>query len=244
MLVDQIIEKSADVAMVDELKRAPCFYIAPAFIDFAKEIKGNDWFPVLEYIRLPYETCFFEFSQDGLKVGMFCGVSEIGEGSYKIQFQFFGHVQGEIKRSMPCVFDVYHTAKKDGKIYFSLMTRSDDERGATKAYADTAYLLCNILFCLNTRNVTEIVAGNDLARLNKARLRRGKKPLLEHKTIKLSSTMYAAQGAAGKSGITHRLHLRRGHFKKRKTGVYWWSHHFAGDAKLGTITKDYVVGGV
>jgi hypothetical protein len=36
-----------------------------------------------------------------------------------------------------------------------------------------------------------------------------------------------------------RAHFVRGHFKVRKTGIFWWSAYQRGDPKLGFVHKDY-----
>ena len=38
-----------------------------------------------------------------------------------------------------------------------------------------------------------------------------------------------------------RLHMVRGHFKRRKTGIYWWSSFLRGSEQLGLVAKDYQV---
>jgi len=39
----------------------------------------------------------------------------------------------------------------------------------------------------------------------------------------------------------YREHLCRGHFKRRKTGVFWWNAHVRGSHDLGTIRKSYSI---
>jgi hypothetical protein len=38
-----------------------------------------------------------------------------------------------------------------------------------------------------------------------------------------------------------RAHFVRGHFKARKSGVFWWSPHARGDLSRGMVAKDYEV---
>ena len=33
----------------------------------------------------------------------------------------------------------------------------------------------------------------------------------------------------------------RGHFKERKTGIFWWEAHKRGEDNLGIIEKDYQI---
>jgi len=107
-----------------------------------------------------------------------------------------------------------------------------------------AGLLLGILMLLNTRNGTTRQPA-DLVKLNAARLKRGTRPLLEHWTVtlRLSAAQSRALARSGVSAHEMRAHLVRGHFKIRRTGIYWWSHHIRGDAKLGAIHKAYRVKG-
>ena len=61
-------------------------------------------------------------------------------------------------------------------------------------------------------------------KLNKARLRAKKEPLVSFTTCRLSERIMPSKGlsaAAMRAGIRH--HFVRGHFKVRKSGLWWWS---------------------
>ena len=104
-------------------------------------------------------------------------------------------------------------------------------------------LRCVILL-LNSRNATsaEHVVLPD--KLNRARLRSGKAPLLDHTTIRIKLSR-AMAGRAGSSENTQReaarFHVVRGHPKIRKSGVYWWSDHGRGNPSRGTVSQGYRV---
>jgi len=101
-------------------------------------------------------------------------------------------------------------------------------------------MILQCLLCmLNSRNVVqhEVV---DLSRLNKARRKRGKSALYDYTrtTISLTRAMHRVSQARGIDRETARQHLVRGHFKIRRTGVYWWSPFVRGDAKKGEIRRE------
>jgi hypothetical protein len=76
----------------------------------------------------------------------------------------------------------------------------------------------------------------DRSRLNAARERRGKSPLLDHVelTMNLMGSSGAGHGdAAGRS--SPRLHFVRGHLVRRGDTVYWRSPHMRGNAAVGSI---------
>lgn len=95
------------------------------------------------------------------------------------------------------------------------------------------------LAMLNSRNCIEREPV-DMGRLNKARARRHKPPLHDYTNIKLvmSRARKRAADAQGISRETARWHLVRGHFKVRRTGVYWWSDFTRGDPSKGGIHRE------
>jgi hypothetical protein len=118
------------------------------------------------------------------------------------------------------------------------------ESMATLARADWAgepsYLLA-VIGLLNARNATETVAP-DLSRLNKARAKRGVLPLYEHKVLHIARRQVKRVYAEGERRGDHapmREHFCRGHFKTRKTGIFFWHPHLRGDAARGKIVKEY-----
>jgi hypothetical protein len=81
------------------------------------------------------------------------------------------------------------------------------------------------IMLLNSRNLAVQTARPVAAKLNRARAARGREPLLDytHIGIRLTRALAARAGMAGDPRHAARLHLVRGHFKIRKSGVYWWS---------------------
>lgn len=97
-----------------------------------------------------------------------------------------------------------------------------------------------ILSLINCPNLSEI-KEIDLAVSGK----RNRKPIVpstiqRRVTVKLSRVQ---QRRAGEDGVhAHmRLHTVRGHFKVRKTGIYWWSDFWRGDSNSGLVEKIYDV---
>ena len=100
------------------------------------------------------------------------------------------------------------------------------------------------LVILNLRNGVEIrdVSGDERA----ARLRRrlGRPPLLDHKVLTLRMPRHVVrlgEERGGDGDAEMQAHWVRGHLKVRRTGIYWWSHHFRGDPSLGMADKTYVM---
>lgn len=99
------------------------------------------------------------------------------------------------------------------------------------------------LILLNCRNAvrTEVVPAPE--RLNKQRSKKGKPPIPEYQFVKMHLTprkkrIYDRQGLSTKS-TTGGIVL--GHFKVRKTGVFWWDDHYRGEYNGSASRKIYVM---
>jgi hypothetical protein len=91
---------------------------------------------------------------------------------------------------------------------------------------------------LNSRNAV-VSEREDLSQLNRARGRKGRPPLREF----IITSLYVPR-VVGNRGAAHgmdqaavRRHLVRGHFKVRKTGIYWWSPFLRGRADEKIIRR-------
>jgi hypothetical protein len=105
-----------------------------------------------------------------------------------------------------------------------------------------ALFLAAMLALLNSRNVTEVEAV-DLSNKNKRRKLQGKVPLFSYHWLRIPARYkrrhIRAEGTP--TGIELRAHFVRGHFKIRKTGVFFWSSYQRGNPALGFMHKDYVL---
>lgn len=99
------------------------------------------------------------------------------------------------------------------------------------------------LILMNSKNCVETTKTEPPPKLNKARLKRGKAPLVSFSTvhINLSRTRQRAGGARGMSEAEMAKHKVRGHFKVRRTGVFWWNDYERGDLAHGRHRHDYKV---
>lgn len=141
---------------------------------------------------------------------------------------------------MPCPFtvnflvEVYRKFGPESPQAHALM------RGAFNDIEAEPDILRCVLMMLNSRNLTETRPGPDLAKINKARAKGGKPPLLPYSTIRISlSRALHRRAAGGATGAPDgvRAHIVRGHFKVRKTGVFWWAPFMRGDPARGTVAR-------
>jgi hypothetical protein len=101
---------------------------------------------------------------------------------------------------------------------------------AMKDIEGEAPLLRAAIMLLNSRNLAEHQPRSIPAKLNRARARSRKPPLLDytHVEIRLSRALGERAGMAADVRHPARLHLVRGHFKIRVSGIFWWSPHTRG----------------
>jgi hypothetical protein len=99
-----------------------------------------------------------------------------------------------------------------------------------------------VIAMMNSRNAIEH-RPVDLTALNKSRAKRKKPLFLPYRTTHLRLSQ--AQTRAFRAGLLSRedagRHRVRGHFKIRKTGVYWWSPFFRGDPSKPLDRREYSV---
>jgi hypothetical protein len=122
----------------------------------------------------------------------------------------------------------------------------DDKTGA---YANMAasdwvgepHFIEAVLALLNCRNVHETVYV-DKTEHNRKRTRKNKQPLSSYHLVKINSHHIVRSGhSEHDSHSALRAHFVRGHFKHRKTGLYFWRPHQRGQMSIGSVTKDYEV---
>lgn len=118
-----------------------------------------------------------------------------------------------------------------GDVERLLAANVDDVRG------EICYVIA-ALCLLNTKNYVS-VDPVDLVKQNKARMRRRKAPLLSYSTvrIRLSKQERAAAKAFGMTREEMRKHVVRGHFKVRRSGIYWWRPYIRGSAAVGEVKR-------
>jgi hypothetical protein len=98
-----------------------------------------------------------------------------------------------------------------------------------------------LLNCRNAVRITEV----DNKELNKKRRRLGRDPLTDHHVCNITlgkshdEARHVSSPEEEKQII--RAHFVRGHFKVRKTGIFWWSPYVRGDLSKGFASKDYQV---
>jgi hypothetical protein len=110
---------------------------------------------------------------------------------------------------------------------------------ALRDVSDELGHLIATLVLMNSKNCIDVREIAPPPKLNKARLKAGKTELLPYSTVEITLNRPSARAAAEGRGSEEamRLHLVRGHFKIRKTGVFWWHHFMRGDESAGMVER-------
>lgn len=192
-----------------------------------------------ELFKLPYETCWFEGDRiapdsDSQKAGFFCFNGE--DGSVVTQI----YAKSPISKQWVFLFYVESLFNKSSDQITSLCVPSDDM--AQMLCTDLMGWLVAFLSALNCINIRRVKHSPDQA-LQKARCKRGKKPLFETWTLEidLSKSDKETVGFGG-AHASPRVHLRRGHARQHREGHWCWVQPcIVGNKDEGMIHKDYSV---
>ncbi len=137
--------------------------------------------------------------------------------------------------------------------YMTQMSGSDDKaiEIMLSDVANEVTVAVNALACLNAKNVKSVTIEAP-AKLNAKRVKNGKTPFFEYKVLDifLGDKVRQVQSGSGKRirmaldeimKSSTKLCAVRGHFKRRKSGLFWWNMHMRGHQRNGVVEKDYSV---
>jgi hypothetical protein len=116
-------------------------------------------------------------------------------------------------------------------------------RNSNHDWAGEPWFWLAVMALLNAKNGASSTFVPAPAKLNKARRKAGKQPLAEYHQLTLRiGPSERGTGRGGPSGhAAQRAHTVRGHFKIRRTGIYWWRPFIRGDVAGGFSKKTYKV---
>jgi len=118
------------------------------------------------------------------------------------------------------------------------------KRNADHDWAGEPWFWLAVMALLNAKNGASSNFVPAPAALNKSRAKAGKPPLADYHQLTLRIGPHdAPRRRAGQdtSRATMRAHTVRGHFKIRRSGVYWWRPFIRGEVAEGFAGKRYKV---
>jgi len=116
------------------------------------------------------------------------------------------------------------------------------KRGWFQDLEGEPYFIRAFLILLNTKNGV-VSLREDLSRLNLRRIKAGKKKLREFQITRLNLSQHATRATGQKRATPAevRQHYVRGHFKVRRSGVFWWSPFVRGNSPDASPREHYAV---
>lgn len=233
------IERMAELRPL--LRNAQKFHLTDAFAGASldKLATPQTMLACTEWFRLTHDPMWMEWAAGGLQFGaLFClregveGVSAyivMGRDGTRGDYAF-GHC-----RLLP------ETARiEGGKFRMDAMDDNGKPFGAGEPWGGIATWAYDFIVRINSPRITEIEPPKDMGKLNRKREKSGKPPLCSYQVVDLNREVKHSLCQAGESGDGVRFHWRRGHFKARKSGLFWWRPHTAGRRELGEVMKEYV----
>jgi hypothetical protein len=197
----------------------------------------------IEYCRLPYSKTYLETKEDNAYFGFL--LIEMKDNSPNDAPATGIFMLPFLKqRLMPWpYFYRLESTGEFGWMYIPGIDKSalsalpEDMQNEAKMPQEVAIIL-NFLHVLNCGNMDFKNNMPPLA-LNRKRIKSGKLPLYEFKTLMLKPNKLNPVDNGG-SHASPRLHLRRGHIRNFRNGKKTWVRACAvGSKKLGVIHKDY-----
>jgi hypothetical protein len=124
-------------------------------------------------------------------------------------------------------------------VFLHSQLKGNDANALIRDLEDEMAPALALIILLNSKNCVDIEPIEPPIKLNKALRKARKAELVKYSTVhlKLSRSQSNVADSKGHDGTTRARHLVKGHFKVRKTGVFWWSFHMAGSEKAGVVIR-------
>ena len=188
--------------------------------------------------RMPFSCCWFEMHfNDDFGQRQLCGAL-VCKGNDRSSMQWWRRLDGQWSLrgyAMKNDAEMFSHKSNTDEVEYGLLP--SDETIKTEWEGLHSYISC-FLSALNCTNVSLVEHLRD-QKLQRARSKRGKKPLFSYWTLELH-TRQSDTPAMGGTHASPRLHLRRGHPREYAPGKYTWVQpHVVGNKALGMVHKDY-----
>lgn len=196
--------------------------------------------------RLPYQYVYFSFANLGLFGGLkplFPGAlcEQLSPHKYAIHYIYI-HRDNSWTSWFPYSVHVDMETGLIDDLYEVDWSRTAQEDVVDQAIHLAAKYIIKLIAILNCKNLFfDITVEKVSETVNRKRAKKGKQPLYEHRVLDIDFCKQGPgrSGLVGGSGSAMRAHLVRGHFKQRKTGLFWWSPFARGNANHGIVNKEY-----
>jgi hypothetical protein len=187
---------------------------------------------VKELCVLPFDTCWFEIDcHDGDKQWVVCAL--VYKGDFGVRIIGFRKKLGQWSLLFFAGFDEFLAP-----LGFVI---PESEKGCLQQAAVVRSKLAVFLTAMSCKNVQRACVTPS-EKLQKARKKRGKKPLFSYWVLELNGKKDPSAPLGG-THASPRLHLRRGHPREYAPGKWTWvTESIVGNKAMGMIHKDYSAG--
>lgn len=217
--LDPGLDNGAFAAARAAAQSAVCFDLGES-----GNLAGMKWHA--DGLRLPYPVCWFEFQHDGNCTGVLCTE----------QPTFTGLLSFTKQGGLWYLNWIGNTERLGAKISVVPATEA-----AGVECADTMAGIAIFLTALQCVNVRQRLNAPD-TKLQRAREKRGKRPLFSYWTLELNGRSERGESQGG-THASPRVHLRRGHPRQYAPGLWTWVQPCAvGNRSAGMVHKDYSAG--
>jgi len=175
-------------------------------------------------------SCFLIQHADYIAVHvLFCKQHEIGQKYYAATVLLHIDENGKIQSSQPVHAD-------NPNLY-------DELEGALSSMVYHSLISIHMLTVAGGDMYISAPTPDEVA-INKKRINKGKKPLIEFRLITVDGRKSESSSTPHGTHASPRLHWRRGHWRtmKKSGKKVWVDPMLVGDEKNGKIIKDYAVG--
>lgn len=126
--------------------------------------------------------------------------------------------------------------------------RAQAELAILNDLSDETTVAIKMITCLNAKNIHEVTIDAPV-KLNAKRAKKGKTPFYEYKTLDIfvngdvvrTRNRNRVASALSLLRNSSKFHSVMGHFKHRKSGIFWWSDYVRGSKENGIVDKEYSI---
>lgn len=227
--IDQYAGTALDEFLREKVADAVQFDCGDA--DEIPRVKGDEWVDA----RAPFPTTLLQFETPNapLKSHVLILWHEAAHGGVAIM----GAERARSDKKWRTILPRHITRNDDGSFRFEGYGHDEGHQASQRFFA----LAMNLFYVLGCSNVATVDNAAPAA-LNKKRVKAGKFPVIEHKTliVKLDATRTGGQLGGG-THASPRVHLRRGHVRRIKNGRRVWVQACVVGSKHGMVLKDYKI---
>ncbi len=194
---------------------------------------------IKEVRQLPFDCCYFEHQNSMHHMTTGLVIEKTDNGAFGCL------LLTDNKLTLPWViFDWNLDETISWHIDPTIHDQSDANSDLLQSFEDMILNFYVFIEILNCRNI-EIKTYSYPPKINKKRIKKGKLPLFEYKTLHVSqkSNQGKNNSNSSKAKSSPRLHLRRGHIRRLASGgKIWVQACLVGEKKAGLVHKDYRFG--